>query len=1345
MKKKVRIGTAIIIAGHLLLGLGSPAIGIHTSAVYAASEFGISISPANGSAFVNTGASLGLSFDRQVIPQAGKITITDVNAETVFTEIAIGSAGLIGNSASYEIKLGSSLKFAPYKTYSVSVPKGLFKDSAGNESAATTWKFTTAPEVNPAITASSMTPAINSRVEASSLTELSIRLSGVLTAGGGGVRLLSAADNAVIQEFAIRDGEPGVAFQSADSSTTVTLTLANKLASGGNYYVLIDAYAFKDANNTTYQGIASGSGWSFSTIGTGTISASTAPANASFGASVTGALKLYFDRPMSPASGVISVAPGAGDPRTRWLNVNSTNVTGGGSSTITLLPASAASPLLSGTLYTVTIPQGAFYDQDGHLFPASGPYSWTFTTASLTSLSVAALSPADRSEAVDISKTIAVNFNRDVVYNSTVTNGVVLYKSNGSKVAATVQQGASAKEFLIKPTAALESDTIYYIDIAKGTFTDAADPSVQYEGLSGTKSWSFRTVAIDKTPPSLTSAVLENNRTIRLRYNEPLNASVALLASSFGVTVNEETRNIENAYIQGDSVFVVISTGIAVGQNVKTSYTGGVRTIQDTSGNAAATFSGQQIINTIESALPTPKEGRITGRTVTLTFNDTLKPVSSYAYEQFVVTTDGYSLGVNSISISGNTLYLTVGSEVGNSESVRVSYYAGSYPLVSSLGQNIANFAEFNIRNSNDNVPPVFQNATGGGKKITMNYNEGLSDSNLPMNSQFSVLVGGSPNYVTNVAVRGSSVTLTLQNNLVAGQIVTVSYVPGVKGLTDLNGNRAVYVDLKPVDLSDITVSEISSATVNGNELTVTFVQSMLTSSALSTSQFAVRLNSTNTLVQNYTLTGNVLKLMLTESAASGQTVDLSYTTGTSFIKDLNGNALASFSQLPVKNLTGGVAAAVPTDANRPAYLGTLEASEFGDAIPLLKIDSAVIAADRSIYSQDVKRYSLNADKLAASYMYLNAQGTASLVFEVPSTELAAYVTVPLQPLMDAFNRNKASSFGIRYGDQIYSVDLGKIDLNGIVASLNTTGSNISLIYRIEKMPSEAFAPFVQRFQTQGLTSITPLADLRLAASVTGNYANETALSLPGKYMIRTTSPNSSEQTSVARLDQSYYDAAYLPTTSITKGTYKVMRALTSGNQIVGAFSSTRSFADIATHWSNTAVSELAAKNIIDNSYGSQYKPDQAITRGEFSVMLSRGLGLLGDSVTAQRFSDVQSSSQMGNYIGAAAKAGIINGNTDGTFRAEDKITREQMAIMMVRALEYTGQPVTLSASVMDTLSPFKDRARILSQSIEFVAKAVKAGIIQGISTTQFQPQGNATRGQAAVMLQRMLKSAGYL
>ncbi|ETT79474.1 outer membrane protein [Paenibacillus sp. FSL R7-277] len=1342
MRKKLRIGTAIIIAGNLLLGLGSPAIGIHTSAVYAASEFGINMSPANGSAFVNVGASLGLGFDRQVIPQAGKITITDVNTETVFTEIAVGSAGLIGNSSSYEIKLGASLKFAPYKTYSVSVPKGLFKDSAGNESAATSWKFTTAPEVNPAITASSMSPAINSRVEAGSLTELSIRLSGVLTAGGGSVRLLSSADNAVIQEFAIRDGEPGVAFQSADSSTTVTLTLANKLPSGGNYYVLIDAYAFKDANNTTYQGIASGSGWSFSTIGTGTISASTAPANASFGASVSGALRLYFDRPMSPASGVISVSPGAGDPRTRWLNVNSTNVTGGGSSTITLLPASTASPLLSGTLYTVTIPQGAFYDQDGHLFPASGPYSWTFTTASLTSLSVTALTPADRSESVDISKTIAVNFNRDVINNSTVTNGVVLYKSNGSKVAATVQQGASAKEFIIKPSATLESDTIYYIDIAKGAFTDAADPSVQYEGLSGTKSWSFRTVAIDKTPPSLTSAVLENNRTIRLRYNETLNASVALLASSFGVTVNEEIRNIESAYIQGDSVFVVISTGIAVGQNVKISYTGGVRTIQDTSGNAAPTFSGQQITNTIESALPTPKEGRITGRTVTLTFNDTLKTVSPYAYDQFMVTTDGYSLGVNSISSSGNTLYLTVGSEVGNSESVRVSYYAGSYPLVSSLGQNIANFAEFNIRNSKDNVPPVFQNATGAGNKILLNYNEGLSTINLPMNSQFSVLVGGKPNYVTNVSVSGSQATLTLQTALPVNGTVTVSYVPGTLGLSDLNGNRAAYVDLQPVSVTSATiVSEISIATVKGNELNVTFTKSMQSSSKLYANQFGIKADGSSIDVQDFSLSGTLLKLNLSQAVTAGQKVELSYLSGAGMITDTNGNSLPSFSSLSVQNLTTAVAG----NGSRPSYLGTLPASEFGKEYPLLKSDSALGVTDLSVYKQMVKRYDLNAERMAASYEYLKLAGGDELVFEVPSTEKSAYVTVPLKALSDAAASNKNAKLIIRYGDHMYGVKLSDIDVNSLIAGLGTDINKVSLVLRMESVPGGTFYSFEQKIGTQAMRNVTGLMDLRLTGSIKDNYSNAKELNVKGQYTVRNAAVLNSAQTMAAGVDSTYNDAIYLPAQIATVGSNSVVSARTNGNQVVGVFISLRTFGDMTSHWSKTAVAELAAKNIIDSSYGTAFKPDQPITRSEFAVMLSRGLGLQAVRGGASQFKDVRPFTQTSDFIEAAAKAGIITGNTDGTFRAEDKITREQMAIMMVRALEYTGQPVTLSASVMDTLSPFKDRARILSQSIEFVAKAVKAGIIQGVSTTQFQPQGNATRGQAAVMLQRMLKTAGYL
>lgn len=277
------------------------------------------------------------------------------------------------------------------------------------------------------------------------------------------------------------------------------------------------------------------------------------------------------------------------------------------------------------------------------------------------------------------------------------------------------------------------------------------------------------------------------------------------------------------------------------------------------------------------------------------------------------------------------------------------------------------------------------------------------------------------------------------------------------------------------------------------------------------------------------------------------------------------------------------------------------------------------------------------------------------------------------------------------------------------------------------------------------MRNVTGLMDLRLTGSIKDNYSNAKELNVAGQYTVRNAAVLNSAQTMAAGVDSTYNDAIYLPAQMATVGNNSVVSARTNSNQVVGVFISLRTFGDITSHWSKTAVAELAAKNIIDSSYGTAFIPDKPITRSEFAVMLSRGLGLQAVRGGASQFKDVRPFTQTSDFIEAAAKAGIINGNTDGTFRAEDKITREQMAIMMVRALEYTGQPVTLSASSMDTLSPFKDRARILSQSLEFVAKAVKAGIIQGVSTTEFQPQGNATRGQAAVMLQRMLKTAGYL
>ncbi|WNS42653.1 Ig-like domain-containing protein [Paenibacillus sp. MMS20-IR301] len=1348
MKRKISIWTAIILSGSMMMGAWQPMNGFTNSAVHAAAEFGITVSPAVGANYVNTGANLRLSFDRQVSPQNGEITIIASDSKAEFVKIATGSYGVVGSSNAYDIKWGADKKFQPNTKYTASVPQGLFKDSEGNVSAAASWSFLTAPENDPAITASEFSPAANSRVDAAGVTQLSFKLNKKLLKGGGTIRLMSSFSNDTVQEYQISEGASGVDVQSDAVSTTVKLAVATgKLAAGSNYYILIDAYAFKAEDNRTFAGISSGSVWSFSTVGGEAKNVTTVPEKGAVNVPTTEVFRLSFDRPMMPAAGYITVSPNTADGSgTRWVNVNSTSVVGGGEKTITFTPASNDSPLLSGTTYTVTIPQGAFYDRDGNVFPASGPYTWTFTTTPLSGLAVSALSPADRSESVAVSKAMTITFNRDAVYNN-IDGGVVLYKSNGSstKIPVTVENGSSSKEFIIRPATALEPASTYYVDIAKGVFTDANTAGLMYDGISGRSSWSFQTNVLDNTSPVLTSAQLDNNRTIRLKYNETLNAGVALLYSSFAVTVNDEKRTIDSVFVQGDSVYITLSTGVAVGQIVKISYSGGLRTIQDSSGNAAGTFTSQQVTNAIQSALPAPRDGVLSGTTVTLNFNDTLKAVSANAYSQFYVYADGGSLGVNSITSSGNSIVLGLNNAAPNGQTVRVTYYAGSYPLQDSYSQNIANFSDFYIRNTSDSVAPVFQNAVGAEKKVVLTYNEGISTAALPLNSQFSVLVGSTANYVTGVAVSGNQVTLTLQNALTVNQYTTVSYVPGSAGLTDLNGNRAAYLNLQPVAVTGSTgtsVPDISSAVISGDEITVTFSKNMQTSTAaLYVNQFGVRVDGSSVGVQSYYVSGNVLKLTLSTIVKTGQVVDLSYMAGSGAITDASGIPLPSFTALSVYNGTGTSSAT----ASRPAYLGTLAASEFGQEYPLLKSDSAAAADDRSVYSQSVKRYTLTADRLTASYDYLSKLGSSVLAFEVPSTEPAAYVVLPLKPLLNAVNRDKKATIVIRYGDNLYTLPLNNVDMNSLAASLVADSSNISLIIRMEKVPAGTFTPFEQKLGTQGLKGITGLTDIRLTAAISSNFTSASALSVSAEYAARTTSTLNNDQTSAARLDLAYYDAVYLPTKISTTGSYTVIRAATTGNQVVGTFLSTRTFSDMSKHWSNSVVSLLAAKNIIDSSYGSTFKPEQKITRAEFAVMLSRGLGLLGDRETAQRFRDVQPSTQTGDYIGAAAKAGIITGNTDATFRPDDNITREQLAIMIIRAMEYSGNPITLSGTSASALSIFKDKAKIQNLSAEFVAKAVQEGIILGMTPTEFQPQGNATRAQAAVMLQRMLSMAGYL
>lgn len=118
----------------------------------------------------------------------------------------------------------------------------------------------------------------------------------------------------------------------------------------------------------------------------------------------------------------------------------------------------------------------------------------------------------------------------------------------------------------------------------------------------------------------------------------------------------------------------------------------------------------------------------------------------------------------------------------------------------------------------------------------------------------------------------------------------------------------------------------------------------------------------------------------------------------------------------------------------------------------------------------------------------------------------------------------------------------------------------------------------------------------------------------------------------------------------------------------------TPTFADNAdkTQWYYSAV-ETAVKNGAVTADSADFRPNDAITRGEMAVMLVRGLGYgrLAASLSglATPFTDV---TENADYIAIAYDFGIIKGMTATTFLPAAYATREQAAAMMIRLHDET-------------------------------------------------------------------------
>ncbi|MHA6484931.1 S-layer homology domain-containing protein [Paenibacillus sp. strain BS8-2] len=182
----------------------------------------------------------------------------------------------------------------------------------------------------------------------------------------------------------------------------------------------------------------------------------------------------------------------------------------------------------------------------------------------------------------------------------------------------------------------------------------------------------------------------------------------------------------------------------------------------------------------------------------------------------------------------------------------------------------------------------------------------------------------------------------------------------------------------------------------------------------------------------------------------------------------------------------------------------------------------------------------------------------------------------------------------------------------------------------------------------------------------------------------------------------------------------------------------TASFEDVMKHWAKEEIERMAARRIVLGISATAFNPDQLVTRAEFAALVTRTLGLsTASSDTTPSFQDITEEEWYYEAVKTAVEAGIVLGYEDGTFKPNKTITRQEMAVMINRAMTFAGYSNSGSQSGGQV---FADADTFQSWAKESIMLLGSLGIVNGVGENDYAPNETATRAQSSVILYRMLK-----
>ncbi len=200
---------------------------------------------------------------------------------------------------------------------------------------------------------------------------------------------------------------------------------------------------------------------------------------------------------------------------------------------------------------------------------------------------------------------------------------------------------------------------------------------------------------------------------------------------------------------------------------------------------------------------------------------------------------------------------------------------------------------------------------------------------------------------------------------------------------------------------------------------------------------------------------------------------------------------------------------------------------------------------------------------------------------------------------------------------------------------------------------------------------------------------------------------------------------------------YRIMGdGVNSGVQTIYCTQRGNLFFDVPnTAWYFHNVDEAVTLGLFKGTDLYRFSPEESVTRGMFVTVLYR-LAKQGGFDTAVSgtavFNDVRTGAYYTDAVTWAAKNDIVRGYENNTFRPERSISREEMCVMLERALQAFSYPLTRGDIT------YRDKDEIAGWAYESVEKLSSLDIIRGDQNHDFAPSDLATRAQSATVFLRL-------